>query len=575
MFSPSLGSAGKSRLTVRSGAAILPLIALLVGLSFCLPQGAHAQSDYVLDGSSVSAQSQSAQYCQDMGGSWSNESIFGSGYAGGSCAIVGNMSLASGVSLTIEPDAALLIGSSQALLPNVINGSLTINNDASINNYGTIDSNDTGDVITNEATINNYGTFNNYGTIYDYGGDITNAGHLYNAGAIYNDVGCTITLDLGCSFTNDVASSLNNDGTFTNLATIDNYGGNITNAGNFVNAGAIDNDVGCTPVQDVGCTALGNDAIATFINEPGGVITNSHEVLNSAAMANYGLISTNVDNCLRCTLIYGPNSAFLINSGTLTEYCGSATTGAFSGRIPVTACPLIAQRTSTTSMTGGAASSNQTSATGISVTISGSSAADGTSVTISAEDLSSAEQNVAASGLGSPQYYDVSVFGITDGTALVCMPNIQPPSSLTIQYWDGSGWVPASGIAVSGSKAICGNILVSALTGTNIASGVTAATTPAPNATATTTQTVTITTTTTTTLPASTSTTTLPASTSTSTMTSTVQTTITIPASATTTSIETETNSVVPAWGYGVMAVLLILGLAVGYVVSVWSRTTP
>jgi trimeric autotransporter adhesin len=559
-------------LTVRSAAIILPLIALLVGLSFCSPQDARAQSDYVLDGSSASAQNQSTEYCADMGGSWSNESVFGSGYAGGSCTIVGSMSLASGITLTIEPDAALLIGSSQAAPPTAVSASFTINENASINNYGTIDNNDTAGVITNEATINNYGTFNNNGTIDNLGGDITNAGHFYNAGTIDNDVGCTIALDLGCSFTNHVVSTLNNDGAFTNLATINNYGGNITNSGDLANVGAIVNDVGCTLVQDAGCTALGNDVMATLTNEPGGIITNNHEVLNSAAIANYGLIST--DSCLRCILIYGPNSASLINSGTLTEYCGSVTIGAFSGEIPVTACPLIAQRTSTTSMTGGAASSNQTSSTGISVTISGSSAADGTSVTISAEDLSSAEQNVAPSGLGSPRYYDVSVFGIPDGTALVCVPNAQPPSSLIMQYWDGSGWVPASGITVSGSEATCGDIPVSALAGTNIASGMAAAITPASNATTTTTQTVTMTSTTTITLSASTSTSTLPASTSTSTTTSTVQTTITITESTTTSSTVTETTSVVPTWGYGVMAVLLLLGLAVGYLVSMWSRTT-
>ncbi len=87
--------------------------------------------------------------------------------------------------------------------------------------------------------------------------------------------------------------------------------------------------------------------------------------------------------------------------------------------------------------------------------------------------------------------------------------------------------------------------------------------------TSTTTQMITSTTTTTTTLPPSTSTTTATLS---------VPTTITGPTStttATTTSIVTETNSVVPTWAYGVMAVLLIVGLAIGYVIRKPSLPKP
>jgi len=47
----------------------------------------------------------------------------------------------------------------------------------------------------------------------------------------------------------------------------------------------------------------------------------------------------------------------------------------------------------------------------------------------------------------------------------------------------------------------------------------------------------------------------------------TITTTIRQTSTTTTTSIVTETNSVVPTWAYGVMFVLLIVGLAIGYVV--------
>jgi hypothetical protein len=64
--------------------------------------------------------------------------------------------------------------------------------------------------------------------------------------------------------------------------------------------------------------------------------------------------------------------------------------------------------------------------------------------------------------------------------------------------------------------------------------------------------------------------------TSTATMTLTVPTTMTGPTSTTTTtSTVTKTNSVVPTWAYGIMAVLLIAGLAVGYVVRRPSLPKP
>jgi cobalamin biosynthesis Mg chelatase CobN len=59
-------------------------------------------------------------------------------------------------------------------------------------------------------------------------------------------------------------------------------------------------------------------------------------------------------------------------------------------------------------------------------------------------------------------------------------------------------------------------------------------------------------------------------------MTLTVPTTMTGPTSTTTTtSTVTKTNSVVPTWAYGIMAVLLIVGLAVGYVVRRPSLPKP
>jgi hypothetical protein len=65
-------------------------------------------------------------------------------------------------------------------------------------------------------------------------------------------------------------------------------------------------------------------------------------------------------------------------------------------------------------------------------------------------------------------YYDVKVSGAVDGTAQICIS----PTAATMQYYDStsSTWVSASNIVVTGAQ-ICGDIPVSALTGTPIAAG--------------------------------------------------------------------------------------------------------
>jgi hypothetical protein len=105
--------------------------------------------------------------------------------------------------------------------------------------------------------------------------------------------------------------------------------------------------------------------------------------------------------------------------------------------------------------------------TGITVSITGTSATG--SVTITTSDETGAPPSGADVSLGAgTAYYDVEVSGATDGTALVCIS----PAAPTMQYYDPSTltWVSASNIVVT-STQICGDIPVSALTGTVIAIG--------------------------------------------------------------------------------------------------------
>lgn len=126
---------------------------------------------------------------------------------------------------------------------------------------------------------------------------------------------------------------------------------------------------------------------------------------------------------------------------------------------------------------GGATTEDQTRLTGVSVSITDSSSPDGTSVAIATAALSGAPTGVVQVGTTPAAYYDVNVQGIHEGTATVCITNSGVLSQTTMQYWNGAQWVKASNAFVSGNT-ICGNIPVSALTGTIIAIGPTSAPSP-------------------------------------------------------------------------------------------------
>jgi hypothetical protein len=64
----------------------------------------------------------------------------------------------------------------------------------------------------------------------------------------------------------------------------------------------------------------------------------------------------------------------------------------------------------------------------------------------------------------------VVVTGVTSGNAKVCINYSSASSATTMQYWSGTAWTSATGVTANGGT-VCGQIPVSALTGTNIAVG--------------------------------------------------------------------------------------------------------
>lgn len=126
---------------------------------------------------------------------------------------------------------------------------------------------------------------------------------------------------------------------------------------------------------------------------------------------------------------------------------------------------------SSTLMSGGTASLNQTSSTGVVVSVEGSTAPNGTNFTVFSEDLGAMQPNGTGSiSLSSVGFFDARIEGIRDGIARICITDGNVSSTTAMQYWVGKHWARASNETVTGST-ICGTVPVSAMTGTPLATG--------------------------------------------------------------------------------------------------------
>jgi hypothetical protein len=191
-----------------------------------------------------------------------------------------------------------------------------------------------------------------------------------------------------------------------------------------------------------------------------------------AASVNYASISasstTTSSSSTSSTTSSTTTSSSSTSSTTSSTTTSSSSAGGLATCTPVTSLPAgtSAQDTCTGTPSAGDLTAVSTN-TGITVTITGTSATG--SVTITPSDESGAPSSGADLNLGTgTTYYDVKVSGAVDGTAQICIS----PTAATMQYYDStsSSWVSASNIVVTGTQ-ICGDIPVSALTGTPIATG--------------------------------------------------------------------------------------------------------
>jgi hypothetical protein len=130
-----------------------------------------------------------------------------------------------------------------------------------------------------------------------------------------------------------------------------------------------------------------------------------------------------------------------------------------------------ASNTSSVTLTQGIASVDDSSTTGVSVSISGLAGIPKVSVTTQTLNApSSAVQNYSTSG--GALYFDVSIKlppGTTappGATSTVSFTSSIVSSDSKLNYWNGVAWVSVNNLSVSGNT-ISGDVPVSALTGTN------------------------------------------------------------------------------------------------------------
>ncbi|MDE1854069.1 MAG: hypothetical protein KGI38_10060 [Thaumarchaeota archaeon] len=111
---------------------------------------------------------------------------------------------------------------------------------------------------------------------------------------------------------------------------------------------------------------------------------------------------------------------------------------------------------------------------GIRVAIAGHSTPSGTPIGVHSQVLGSSQPaGTGRVNLHPPLlFYDVSVQGISDGTATISITNDAVKSGAKLQYWDGGRWVDSGNQSVRGNT-IKGDIPVRSLHGTPIVIGTT------------------------------------------------------------------------------------------------------
>lgn len=141
---------------------------------------------------------------------------------------------------------------------------------------------------------------------------------------------------------------------------------------------------------------------------------------------------------------------------------------------------LQSLETSTTMTTNdtiqdGTAQFDDSTITGVSVSVDSPSTGTGTRVTLDSKQIDSKPRGTGFLPVSNPLgFFDVDLNGLSSGTASVCLLSAGISSSTTITYWNGSVWVTNPATSVNGLSS-CAPFSVSQLHGTPLVIGGSAA----------------------------------------------------------------------------------------------------
>jgi fibronectin-binding autotransporter adhesin len=347
---------------------------------------------------------------------------------------------------------------------------VTIPADLTIHNFGIIQN---GGLITDSGTMFNSGsgTLINTGIVLIGGGSLINDGTLTNDGTLVTDNDGTITNQDGATITNEL--TIDNAGTISNAGTIANSG-TINNAGTISGPGSITGNL-IKPTTTASCSpasvAAGSSTTCT-VTMSGVIGSVNGESVSFTSSSVTGSITPSASctlNSMSCSVAYKDSIAGA--PVVSASYPGDSNNGISSGSFILAnfATAAISAASSETLLVGGSGSIDQTSQTGVSATISGSS---GSSFTVLSADLGSQAPITLTFSLGNGHYFDVKVGGITDGMANVCFSSESVDSSTELYYYNVAWGELTSITRTTGNPGtICGEISVADLTGSYFAEG--------------------------------------------------------------------------------------------------------
>ncbi len=119
-------------------------------------------------------------------------------------------------------------------------------------------------------------------------------------------------------------------------------------------------------------------------------------------------------------------------------------------------------------VTDGAASADQTQATGMNISLAGVS---GSVANVVTTDLVVQPTLTGTAPFPSGEYFDVQVTGVTGGNATVCYTGAEVLAQTSMDYFSNGTWIRAGSVSAVSGQSVCGAIPIASLAGDPVAIG--------------------------------------------------------------------------------------------------------